>query len=56
VRVGKEKTVAEIEMPDDNDLILKILSLGNGVKAVSPDSLRNKLLRHAESLVQLYKD
>ena len=54
VRWFHEKRIAEIDMPDDDSLVSKLLSLGNGVKVLSPTSLQEKIRKHAEEILQTY--
>ena len=48
------KHYAEVFLADENRLVLKILQLGEGVKVVSPDSLKKRIAKTAESIFKTY--
>ncbi len=48
------KYVAEAKLPFDNGLISKIISFGNGIKVISPASLRNNVINSAKSIINEY--
>ena len=45
---------AKAKLPIDNGLVSKILGFGNGVKVVSPEILKNKVLSTAKEIVSAY--
>lgn len=45
------KFYAEVQLPDDEYLVGMILSAGAGFKVLSPESLRERVLREAEKIV-----
>jgi predicted DNA-binding transcriptional regulator YafY len=50
-----EKLIAEVELPDDEILIKKLLSFGSGVTVKSPEEIKNKVLTEAKKLLALYE-
>ncbi len=46
-----DKFVAEISLPDDDILVNKILGLGGGVKVVSPEPLKERVLAAARKII-----
>ena len=49
-----EKWYAEVTLPDDEALVRKILSLGAGVKVLSPDDLRQRVKETAAAIAAAY--
>ena len=49
------KWFAEVTLPDDEGLILKILSMGAGVRVLSPASLKEKVAMVAKNIVASYE-
>ena len=47
----EEKLTAEGSMPFDDYLVLKILSFGSEVKVLSPEILKQKVVEHAQKIV-----
>jgi len=45
---------AMVKLPDEDGLILKILSFGKGMKIISPESLKIKLKDYLSNLSSLY--
>ncbi len=45
---------AEVTLPDDDALVLKIVSLGAGIKVLSPTSLQQKVADQAKRIVENY--
>lgn len=52
----KGKYIAEVSLPDDDALLQKILSLGSGVKVVSPASLCERVKKAAASIAAEYEE
>lgn len=50
-----ERYFAEISLPDDDSLVGKILSVGGGVKVLSPQSLAERVRREAAKIVANYR-
>ncbi len=48
------KHYAEVFLADDSRLVLKILQLGDGVKVLSPDSLRKRIAQTAKTILKTY--
>ena len=48
------KFIAKAKLPNDNGLIPKIMSYGNGLSVVSPDNLKKKLVESAKRLIENY--
>lgn len=46
-----DKFIAEVSLPDDDILVNKILSLGGGVKVISPASLKERVLAAARKII-----
>lgn len=55
IRPRGERYFAEVNLPDDEALVGKILSVGAGFKVVSPQSLAEKVLREAERIAKNYR-
>lgn len=47
--------VADVSLPDDNQLVGRILSYGGAVKVLSPQSLREKVLAAAQKIAEGYR-
>ncbi len=45
---------AEVDLPDDDALIAKILSLGSGVQVTEPEDIRQKILAEAKKRLSSY--
>ncbi len=45
---------AEVKLPDDEALVLKILSLGAGIKVLSPQALQDRVAQTAQTIANLY--
>ena len=50
-----EKYFAEANLPDDNGLVSKIMSFGNNIQVLAPETLKEKVLRSAEQIINSYK-
>jgi len=50
------KHIAEVKLPFDNGLISKIISYGDGIKVISPKSLRLDVINSAKSIINLYNE
>jgi predicted DNA-binding transcriptional regulator YafY len=50
------KFIASVKLPNDNGLITKIMSYGNGIKVVSPKSVQNAIKSCAEDIISNYKN
>lgn len=48
------KHIAEVKLPFDNGLISKIMSYGNGIKVISPTSLRDSVIKSANAIIDEY--
>lgn len=55
IRPRGERYFAEVNLPDDEALVGKILSVGAGFKVVSPQSLAEKVQREAERIAKNYR-
>lgn len=55
IRPRGERYFAEVNLPDDEALVGKILSVGAGFKVVSPQSLAEKVQREAEQIAKNYR-
>lgn len=55
LRQSGGKWYAEVSLPDDDALVRKILSLGAGVKVLSPPSLRQRVADAAAQITKLYQ-
>ncbi len=51
----KGEYIAIAHLPNDNGLISKILTYGNGIKVLSPVSIKKKLINDAKALVEKYE-
>ena len=49
-----EKRIADVELPDDDVLVKKLLSFGSGVTVKEPEELKNKVKEEAKKLLALY--
>lgn len=49
------KWQAEVTLPDDETLVRKIVSLGAGMKVLSPKELCDRVAKHAETVTALYR-
>ncbi len=49
-----EKWYAEAVLPDDEALPRKIMALGENVRVIQPESLRNRIITTAEKIAKLY--
>ena len=47
--------LAEVTLPDDETLVQKIVSLGAGIKVLSPQPLRERVATAAEAVAALYR-
>ena len=54
VRKENGKNIARAKLPFDDGLISKIISYGNGVKILSPEILKEKVVSAAEKIVKNY--
>jgi len=54
-KTEKGEYIATAYLPNDNGLISKILTFGNGIKVLSPVSVKNKLLSDAKALIKKYE-
>ena len=54
IRARKGKFVADVLLPENEGLARKILSLGTGVKVLSPASLKARVVALAEEVTKLY--
>ena len=52
----KGQYIAEMSLPDDESLLLKILSLGSGVKVISPSSLCERVKKAAAAIAAEYEN
>ena len=52
--IGKEKYLAQVNLPYDAGLISKIMSYGNGIKVLSPEKLKNEIKDTALSVAEQY--
>ncbi|MBE7081937.1 MAG: YafY family transcriptional regulator [Clostridiales bacterium] len=50
------KHIAEVKLPFDNGLISKIISYGNGIKVISPISLRDEVINSAKAIIEKYNN
>lgn len=48
------KYIADIKLPFDNGLIMKIMSYGSGVKVISPLSLKEQIKNNAKQILEYY--
>lgn len=55
VTVTNEKNYAEVSLPNDDGLVSKIISYGDGIKVLSPNSLVEKIKLKASEIVKKYK-
>ncbi len=46
---------AEVELPDEEGLVLKILSLGAGVKVLAPEDLKDRVQKVAQQIYKAYE-
>lgn len=51
----KDKYVANVRLPYDDGLVMKLMGFGNNVKVVSPQKLKDKILNQVAELTELYK-
>ncbi len=54
VKSINDKFIADVLLPIDNGLIMKIMSFGDGIKVVEPKSLQNKIKKCASSIIKTY--
>lgn len=55
LRAPNGKFTAEVTLPDDDGLINKLLSLGRGVKVVSPEKIKIALKEAAKKIIDCYE-
>ncbi|MBQ9513964.1 MAG: YafY family transcriptional regulator [Clostridia bacterium] len=55
VRESNGKYVAEIKLPFDNGLVMKIMSYGGGVKVIAPKELKEKIKNNAKQILEFYE-
>lgn len=55
IKPRKGGYVADVLLPDDENLPAKILSLGKGIKVVTPTSLKTKVAKLAAEIIALYE-
>ena len=55
LRRTDEKWYADVRLPDDSVLIRKIVSFGDAVKVLFPESVRQKVRETAEKIALLYR-
>ena len=55
VKEKNGKYIASAKLPDDNGLISKIISFGNGVKVLEPPSLKEKIFTTIKQIYEDYK-
>ena len=55
LRRSDEKWYADVRLPDDSVLIRKIVSFGDAVKVLFPESVRQKVRETAEKIALLYR-
>lgn len=53
LRLVGGKWYADMTLPDDDGLVRKILSLGAGVKVLSPDSLKERVIKEARAIAEI---
>ena len=56
IRLLDNKWYAETTLPDDETLIRKIVSFGNGLKVLEPQSLQQRVADSAKALLALYQE
>ena len=56
VKTINGKHIADVLLPFDNGLIMKIMSFGNGVKVLAPKSLQSQIKECALKIMNNYKD
>lgn len=49
------KFIATVNLPYDDGLVMKIMSYGDGIKVISPDTLKEKIKLKAKELLNQYK-
>ncbi len=55
VKTENGKNIARAKLPFDNGLVSKIISYGDGVKILSPDTLKEKVKLTAEKIAAIYR-
>ncbi len=49
------KHIANVKLPYDNGLIMKIMSYGSGIKVIEPLALKNEIKKCANEIINIYK-
>lgn len=49
------KWYADVTLPDDESLVRKIVSLGDGIEVLEPSDLKDRVKKEAQSLLKLYE-
>ncbi len=55
LRLKEGKWLADVTLPDDESLIRKIVSLGSGMKVLSPKELQERVTKAAADILALYQ-
>lgn len=55
VKEENGKFIASVKLPYDDGLVSKLISFGGGVKVLSPDNLKEKLMLKAKEIVSIYE-
>ena len=55
VRKQNDTFIAEAKLPYDGGLVTKIMSYGKGIKVLSPEKLRDDVIKCANQILQTYK-
>ena len=55
VKEENGKFIASVKLPYDDGLVSKLISFGGGVKVLSPDNLKEKLILKAKEIVSVYE-
>jgi predicted DNA-binding transcriptional regulator YafY len=55
VERGADGVVVRAELPIDGGLISKVLSYGKSLRVIGPNALKERVLRSAAEIVELYQ-
>jgi predicted DNA-binding transcriptional regulator YafY len=55
VKEENGKFISSVKLPYDDGLVSKLISFGGGVKVLSPDNLKEKLMLKAKEIVSIYE-